>query len=32
MDDNGGITDEDKAAGYILSCCSVAKGRVVIEF
>lgn len=32
MEDNGGITDEDIAAGYILSCCSVARGPVVIEF
>ncbi len=32
MDDNGGITDEDIDSGYILSCCSVAKGPVTIEF
>ena len=32
MEDNGGITDEDIAAGYILSCCSVARGPVVIDF
>jgi ferredoxin len=32
MDNNGGITDEDIEAGYILSCCSVAKGPVEIEY
>jgi ferredoxin len=32
MENNGGITDEDIASGYILSCCSVAKGPVVIEY
>ena len=32
MDHNGGITDEDVAEGYILSCCSVPKGDVRIEF
>ncbi len=31
MNHNGGITDEDVAEGYILSCCSVPKGKVVIE-
>ncbi|ANF88717.1 glycine-betaine demethylase subunit GbcB [Pseudomonas sp. M5A4_2d] len=32
MDHNGGITEEDEAEGYILSCCSVPKGDVRIEF
>src|SRR5690606_14994528 len=32
MDHNGGITDEDVAEGYILSCCSVPKGDVAIDF
>lgn len=32
MDHNGGITDEDIAEGYILSCCSVPQEDVVIEF
>ncbi|MCY1292255.1 glycine-betaine demethylase subunit GbcB [Pseudomonas jinjuensis] len=32
MEHNGGITDEDLAEGYILSCCSVPKGDVVIEY
>ncbi|MDF3866316.1 glycine-betaine demethylase subunit GbcB [Pseudomonas denitrificans (nom. rej.)] len=32
MEHNGGITDEDVAEGYILSCCSVPKGDVVIEY
>ena len=32
MEHNGGITDEDVAEGYILSCCSVPKGDVRIEF
>ncbi|MEH6580192.1 MAG: hybrid-cluster NAD(P)-dependent oxidoreductase [Amphritea sp.] len=32
MDNNGGITDEDVAAGYVLSCCSVPKGDLVIEY
>ncbi len=31
MDDNGGMTDEDKEAGYILSCCSTPKGSVKID-
>ncbi|WP_188748330.1 hybrid-cluster NAD(P)-dependent oxidoreductase [Marinobacterium zhoushanense] len=29
---NGGITEEDEAEGYFLSCCSVPKGNVVVEF
>ncbi|MAX31869.1 MAG: hybrid-cluster NAD(P)-dependent oxidoreductase, partial [Halomonadaceae bacterium] len=32
MDHNGGITDEDIAEGYILSCCSKPTGNVVIDF
>ncbi|MHA5802102.1 glycine-betaine demethylase subunit GbcB [Pseudomonas aeruginosa] len=32
MEHNGGITDEDVAEGYILSCCSVPKGDVVIDY
>nr|WP_299243051.1 hybrid-cluster NAD(P)-dependent oxidoreductase [uncultured Halomonas sp.] len=32
MDHNGGITDEDIEAGYILSCCSKPKGNVVVDF
>lgn len=32
MENNGGITDEDIESGYILSCCSVAKGPVAIEY
>ncbi|MGH6960374.1 MAG: 2Fe-2S iron-sulfur cluster-binding protein, partial [Dongiaceae bacterium] len=32
MEHNGGITDEDVAEGYILSCCSVPKGDVTIEY
>jgi ferredoxin-NADP reductase len=32
MEHNGGITDEDVAAGYVLSCCSVPKGDVVVDF
>ncbi len=32
MNDDGGITDEDKEAGFILSCCSVARGPVSIDF
>jgi len=32
MEHNGGITDEDVAEGYILSCCSVPKGDVSIDF
>ncbi|NIF23241.1 hybrid-cluster NAD(P)-dependent oxidoreductase [Candidatus Pantoea multigeneris] len=31
MNHNGGITDEDVEEGYILSCCSVPQGNVVIE-
>lgn len=31
MEHNGGITDED-VAEYILSCCSVPKGDVVIDY
>lgn len=32
MDHNGGITDEDIAEGYILSCCSRPKGHVVVDY
>jgi len=32
MEHNGGITDEDLAEGYILSCCSRPRGDVVVEF
>ena len=31
MSHNGGITEEDEQAGYILSCCSVPLSDVVIE-
>ncbi|WP_286237912.1 hybrid-cluster NAD(P)-dependent oxidoreductase [Neptuniibacter halophilus] len=32
MSHNGGITDDDVAAGYVLSCCSVPNGDVVVEY
>lgn len=32
MNHNGGITDEDIAAGYVLSCCSVPETDVVVEY
>jgi ferredoxin-NADP reductase len=32
MEHNGGITDEDLAEGYILSCCSVPQGDVSIDY
>jgi ferredoxin len=32
MSHNGGITDEDVEDGYILSCCSIPKGDVAIEY
>ncbi len=32
MEHNGGITDEDVEEGYILSCCSIPKGDVVIDY
>lgn len=32
MEHNGGITDEDVAEGYVLSCCSVPEGDVVVEY
>ncbi|MGB7754989.1 MAG: hybrid-cluster NAD(P)-dependent oxidoreductase [Salinisphaera sp.] len=32
MDHNGGITEEDIADGYILSCCSRPKTDVVVDF
>ncbi|SHE53496.1 Ferredoxin-NADP reductase [Modicisalibacter ilicicola DSM 19980] len=32
MEHNGGITDEDIEAGYILSCCSKPKSNVVVDF
>ena len=32
MDHNGGITDEDVEAGYVLSCCTVPKSDVVVEY
>ncbi|EPJ45799.1 MAG: putative iron-sulfur-binding oxidoreductase [Osedax symbiont Rs1] len=31
MSHNGGITDDDVAIGYILSCCSVPKSNLQIE-
>ncbi|WP_211085107.1 hybrid-cluster NAD(P)-dependent oxidoreductase [Marinomonas profundi] len=32
MDHNGGITDEDVEAGYVLSCCTVPQSDVVVEY
>ncbi|WP_168015984.1 hybrid-cluster NAD(P)-dependent oxidoreductase [Halomonas salinarum] len=32
MDHNGGITEEDVADGYILSCCSKPRGNVVVDY
>ncbi|GHC22347.1 hybrid-cluster NAD(P)-dependent oxidoreductase [Aidingimonas halophila] len=32
MEHNGGITEEDIAEGYILTCCSKPKGDVVVEY
>lgn len=32
MEHNGGITDEDVEAGYVLSCCSVPNGDLVVEY
>ena len=32
MEHNGGITEDDIAAGYVLSCCSVPKSDVVVEY
>jgi len=32
MSHNGGITDSDVEEGYILSCCSVPNGDVVVDF
>lgn len=32
MNHNGGITDEDVEEGYILSCCSIPKGDVIVEY
>jgi ferredoxin-NADP reductase len=32
MDHNGGITDEDLADGFILSCCSKPLGDVVVDY
>jgi len=32
MEHNGGITDEDVAEGYVLSCCTVAESDVVVDF
>ncbi|WP_025821697.1 hybrid-cluster NAD(P)-dependent oxidoreductase [Shewanella marina] len=32
MSHNGGITDEDVADGYVLSCCCVPKSNVKIEY
>jgi hypothetical protein len=29
---NGGITEDDEAEGYILSCCSVPQGNVSIDY
>lgn len=32
MEHNGGITDDDADEGYILTCCSVPQGKVVVDF
>ncbi|MCH4564957.1 hybrid-cluster NAD(P)-dependent oxidoreductase [Halomonas sp. EGI 63088] len=32
MEHNGGITEEDVAEGYILSCCSKPRGDVVVAY
>ncbi len=32
MEHNGGITEEDEADGYILSCCSKPLGDVVVDY
>lgn len=32
MNHNGGISEEDTAEGYILSCCSIPQGDVVIDY
>ena len=32
MTQNGGITEDDIAEGYILSCCSIPQGDVVVEY
>lgn len=32
MEHNGGITEEDEAEGYILSCCSKPLGNVVVSY
>jgi len=32
MSHNGGITDDDVAEGYILSCCSIPQGDVVVAY
>lgn len=32
MSHNGGITDDDVAAGYVLTCCSVPDGDIVVDF
>ncbi|KGE77399.1 MULTISPECIES: hybrid-cluster NAD(P)-dependent oxidoreductase [Halomonas] len=32
MEHNGGITDEDVAEGYILSCCSTPKTNLVVDY
>ncbi|KGE77400.1 PaaE [Halomonas sp. ND22Bw] len=32
MEHNGGITDEDVAEGYILSCCSTPKTHLVVDY
>ena len=32
MQHNGGITDEDVEAGYVLSCCTMPKGDVVVDY
>ncbi len=32
MEHNGGITDGDLEAGYILSCCSVPEGDVAVDY
>lgn len=32
MKHNGGITDDDVEAGYILSCCSIPQGNLTVDY
>lgn len=32
MEHNGGITEEEVKAGYVLSCCTQVKGAMEVDY